>query len=187
MARKTAAAALAGLILASGSTSSAQEYGAVHGGGHHCRPGFSCKTLCDWLTYHPLPYPKECHFRFNDKQTPPLYTYLVGLYGPRSPALGFPVRPAHPHDNLPHGAMPHEGQLATPPAALPTEEDLPTPRNLKQAPLSSSTRTQGVAPTTTAGAPRVDVSAYRPAIQPVSYSPPAVPPRNAPVDVMRIP
>jgi hypothetical protein len=58
--------------------------------------GCSPCRLWQWLCYRPLPVPRECqcHWMSNCACAPELYTYFLGMYGPRSPGLhgGVPVR-----------------------------------------------------------------------------------------------
>jgi hypothetical protein len=64
-----------------------------HGGPSCARRGFSWEHLCAWATYRPAPLPPNCYRRHCSAGTsmPPLYMYFLGLYGPRSPALGYGV------------------------------------------------------------------------------------------------
>lgn len=139
MARKTLIWAMFTVVLAWQPTASADSTApAGHESAHHCERGWSCQRIWAWLTYRPLPVPKE--FRrgpvFVQTATPPYYTYFLYMYGPRSPALGFPPRPAHHGGHCEHGLP--SGVYANPPGLdIPlSDEMLPAPG--LQAPASSS-------------------------------------------------
>jgi hypothetical protein len=60
--------------------------------GCHHKHDFSLKRLCDWVCYKPLRVPHDCECKMLQlTPTPPLYTYFIGEFGPRSPSLGYPV------------------------------------------------------------------------------------------------
>jgi hypothetical protein len=113
---------------------------AIHGCSYRTPRGSCCQRFCAWLCYRPLPVPKEYRgcLTVMKTPTPPLYTYFIGLYGPRSPSLGFPTT------HVAHGPLAGDsvhGPDAAPsaPAELPpAEENLPAPRYLNEAPSSKS-------------------------------------------------
>ncbi len=100
MRRQVTRLAAIGLLLAGGTIGQAQEVvdppPVMAPAPHTCHQashrGFSLSRLWSWMTYHPQPVPKSCECRMLElTPTPPLYTYFLGEYGPRSPGLGYPV------------------------------------------------------------------------------------------------
>lgn len=133
MAGKTTALVIVSLVLTSAPPSFAQEPAEAncHGGCQRGERGPLCQRIWAWLTYRPLPVPREARRSpwFVQTATPPLYTYLLFMYGPRSPALGFP--PAHHGDHWVHETP---AQDALSPESAPPEESLPVPEMKKKSP-----------------------------------------------------
>ena len=148
MAGKTAAWALAGILLVIGSASFAQEFDGDCGHGHRCHHRnrrSCCPRLFAWWTYRPLPVPhdQKAFIRFQQTPQPPYYAYFVYLYGPRSPALGFKPTPVHHGSICAHGLPPDgipDASSADIPMPVP-EEMLPTPKLKNGAPATPESGT----------------------------------------------
>ncbi len=107
-------------ILATGIPASAQQNGTeylqtvptVHAYNLPHQRGCSLKRLCQWLTYRPLPVPQCCQgCQWETTSLPPMYTYFIGVYGPRSPGMGYPIY--HPASVF-QGAGLTTGRIASP-------------------------------------------------------------------------
>lgn len=132
MTGKTAACMLASVLLAFGPATFAQDFdgGCCHGHRHHDWRS-CCRRLCAWWTYCPLHVPHELKGCLTFQQTPQPanYAYFVYLFGPRSPALGFPPTPVHHGDVCAQALPPVPTRDATGEILAPIpEEELPTPR-----------------------------------------------------------